>query len=272
ATDTGYQGRVHFTSSDPQAVLPADYTFGLVDGGTHSFSVTLKTAGAWTLTAADVLTLIGGVGAVRLAPAAPSAITATTGAPRLAGSGPAFATPLSVVVRDAFGNTEPGVIVTFTAPATGPTGTFLSAIPNVAVALTGSDGVAQAPPLIAGAIGSFVVTASAPGVTRRATFAITHLPPFAALPSAVLNDRAAQRSMVTSIAVTFNQVVTVAGAFILTPDAGGPAIPLNQSVNLVNGRTVVTLTFAGSGIIGGSLPDGRYTLTVLSANVHDSFG
>src|SRR5262245_41304368 len=27
ATDTGYRGTVHFASSDPGAVLPADYTF-----------------------------------------------------------------------------------------------------------------------------------------------------------------------------------------------------------------------------------------------------
>jgi ELWxxDGT repeat protein len=278
-TNTGYLGTVHFTSSDPQADLPADYTFGLVDGGTHSFSVRLKTAGAWTVTAAHFVSpsifvgpSIAGIAAVRVAPAAPSTITATAGATQQARPGTAFATPLSVGVRDAFGNPVPGVLVTFTAPATGPTGTFLSAIPNVAFALTGDNGVAQAPAIIAGAIGSFFVTASAPGVTTPATFAMTNLPPFATVQSAVLNDGAAQRSMVTSIAVTFNQVVTVAGAFFLTPDAGGPAIPLNQSVNFVSGRTVVTLTFAGAEIVGGSLPDGRYTLTVLCANVHDSFG
>jgi hypothetical protein len=42
--NTNYRGTVHFTSSDPQAVLPADYTFTAADGGIHNFSVTLKTA------------------------------------------------------------------------------------------------------------------------------------------------------------------------------------------------------------------------------------
>jgi probable HAF family extracellular repeat protein len=42
--DTGYTGTVHFASSDPQAVLPADYTFTPADAGVHTFSVTLKTA------------------------------------------------------------------------------------------------------------------------------------------------------------------------------------------------------------------------------------
>ena len=42
---TGYTGTVHFTSSDGQAVLPADYTFTAGDAGVHTFAVTLKTAG-----------------------------------------------------------------------------------------------------------------------------------------------------------------------------------------------------------------------------------
>jgi hypothetical protein len=37
-TDGGYRGTVHFTSTDPAAVLPADYTFTQTDGGTHTFS------------------------------------------------------------------------------------------------------------------------------------------------------------------------------------------------------------------------------------------
>jgi uncharacterized repeat protein (TIGR01451 family) len=52
-TLTGYTGTVHFTSSDPQAVLPADYTFLGSDAGTHTFSFTLKTLGDQTITATD---------------------------------------------------------------------------------------------------------------------------------------------------------------------------------------------------------------------------
>src|SRR5207237_5231817 len=52
-TATGYTGTVHFSSSDPHAVLPADYTFVSSDQGSHAFSVTLKTAGTQSLTATD---------------------------------------------------------------------------------------------------------------------------------------------------------------------------------------------------------------------------
>ena len=57
---TNYLGAVHFTSSDPLAVLPFDYTFTLGQGGdngVHLFTgVLLRTPGVPTLTATDVFT------------------------------------------------------------------------------------------------------------------------------------------------------------------------------------------------------------------------
>src|SRR5215471_18198864 len=51
ATDTTYSGTVHFTSSDPQATLPANST--LSSGTGTFFNVFLKTAGSQTITARD---------------------------------------------------------------------------------------------------------------------------------------------------------------------------------------------------------------------------
>jgi hypothetical protein len=51
-----YQATVHFTSTDSAAVLPADYTFTGGDNGIYTFSATLKTAGTWTIKAADTST------------------------------------------------------------------------------------------------------------------------------------------------------------------------------------------------------------------------
>jgi hypothetical protein len=48
-----YPGTVHFTSSDAQAVLPANST---LTSGTGTFSVTLKTAGGQTIAATDTVT------------------------------------------------------------------------------------------------------------------------------------------------------------------------------------------------------------------------
>jgi len=52
-TATGYTGTVHFTATDPAAVLPPDYTFVSADAGSHTFPVTLKTAGSVVVTATD---------------------------------------------------------------------------------------------------------------------------------------------------------------------------------------------------------------------------
>src|SRR5205814_499655 len=52
-TNTGYRGTVRFTSSDAKAVLPGNYTFTAANAGLHTFSATLKTAGARSLTATD---------------------------------------------------------------------------------------------------------------------------------------------------------------------------------------------------------------------------
>jgi Ca2+-binding RTX toxin-like protein len=67
----GYTGTVHFTSSDPQAALPADYTFIAADNGTHTFTATLKTAGTQSITVTDTgpTAFIGTQGGIAVSPA-----------------------------------------------------------------------------------------------------------------------------------------------------------------------------------------------------------
>ncbi len=69
---TGYQGTVHFTSSDAQAVLPANTT--LANGWWGAFSVTLKTAGSQTITASDTMSYDDGITGT----SAPIAVAAST--------------------------------------------------------------------------------------------------------------------------------------------------------------------------------------------------
>jgi hypothetical protein len=53
AKRTGFTDTVHLRSSDPAATLPPDYTFRSSDGGTHTFTVTLRTEGAQSITVSD---------------------------------------------------------------------------------------------------------------------------------------------------------------------------------------------------------------------------
>src|SRR5205823_14222049 len=58
-TAPDYTGTVHFTGSDTQAALPANYAFTTgagADNGVHTFSATLKTAGTQSITATDPVT------------------------------------------------------------------------------------------------------------------------------------------------------------------------------------------------------------------------
>ena len=57
-TDAEYRGTVTFESTDPLAILPADYTFTPADAGVHIFSIELDTAGTQTIT---VVELSGGL-------------------------------------------------------------------------------------------------------------------------------------------------------------------------------------------------------------------
>ena len=89
-----------------------------------------------------------------------------------------------------------------------------------------------------------------------------------------------QRSMVRSLTVTFDTEVEIAaGAFSLTQTLNGNSnnftiADADVSTSLVNGKTVAVLTFANrtTGIFGGSLADGNYTLTVDSTKIQTVVG
>ena len=90
--------------------------------------------------------------------------------------------------------------------------------------------------------------------------------------SVVVNDGSPQRSMVNSLTVTFSTVVHLDPGAIELVRQGGGVIQLNISESVVDGHSVDTLTFGGAEIIGGSLADGHYTLTIHGDLVHDDFG
>ena len=101
-TATNYTGTVHFTSSDGQAVLPANYTFTAADAGIHTFSVTLKTAGTDTITATDTSTSsIVGSASVTVNPATASSYS-LSGFPSSTTAGTALTFTLKVL--DVYGN------------------------------------------------------------------------------------------------------------------------------------------------------------------------
>jgi hypothetical protein len=120
-TAANYTGTVHFTSSDAQAALPADYTFAAADAGVHAFSATLetagtqgvhtfsamlKTAGTQSITAKDTVTgtITGTDAGITVNPGAASRFLIR--APSSVSAGVPFS--LTITVQDAYGNVVTG--------------------------------------------------------------------------------------------------------------------------------------------------------------------
>jgi hypothetical protein len=96
---------VHFTSSDGQAVLPADYTFTAADTGVHTFSETLKTSGSQTVTATDTMSsAITGTSTEVVGPTAVTHLAVSIPATDMAGT----AESVTVTALDTFGNVATG--------------------------------------------------------------------------------------------------------------------------------------------------------------------
>lgn len=102
-------------------------------------------------------------------------------------------------------------------------------------------------------------------VSEVRAFTITVTPDPPRVLGVRINDGGAQRSMVTSITVTFDKAVTFkAGAFeLVTAEGAVVPVTIHRSASLdASGRTVAVLTFSGAGVIGGSLADGRHRLRI----------
>ena len=154
---TNYTGTVHFTSTDSQASLPANYTFTSGDNGVRTFTngVTFKTAPSQTFTATDTVnsgvTVTSSSVTVNPAGAASLSLSAASTTPT-AGAGD----NLTITALDPYGNTATGysgsktlsftgasTIGSFNPTVTNSTGTAtaFNASPNTAIAFT--NGVAS---------------------------------------------------------------------------------------------------------------------------------
>ncbi len=220
-TDTSYSGTVQITSSDAAAALPANAT--LVNGS-HTFSITLKTAGNQTITATDTVnsSLTGVSGAVTVAPASARTFSLSTPANTVTGASFTF----TVTAKDLYNNTatlysgtvrfstsDPSGSVPSSTSLNNGTGTFSATLRSLgSQTLTATDTVSGS---LSGTSNGVNVTASAPVV-----------------PGASL---AASPAFVAS-----------AAAFA-SPASGGPA----PSVTLQTPGSVVS----GNGLLNYSLAD-----------------
>jgi uncharacterized repeat protein (TIGR03803 family) len=240
--NTGYTGTVTFSSSDPQAVLPANYTFTTADQGVHTSSATLKTAGSQSITATDTTTgsVTGSDTGITVNPAATASLVFSS-VPSGTTAGSAF--NLTLTAKDAYGNI-----------ATGYTGT---------VHFTSSDAKAVLP-------ANYTFTSSDAG---QHSFSITFKK--AGTQSVTATDTAT-----SSLTATANGIVVNAAAasqFILSAPSSvtsGSKFSVTLTVedaygNVVTGYTG-TVHFSSSDSTA-TLPK-NYTFTASDAGVHTFTG
>jgi hypothetical protein len=190
-----------------------------------SYAVTATTAGVGT-PATFALTNVPG----------PGTIAVLSGGSQSAAVGATFAGPLVVKVTDSFGNPVPGVTVTFAGPTTGAGVTF----PSGTTATTTSGGQAGVTVSANATSGSYLVTASAVGVTGQASFNLVNA---AGAPAAVTAESGAGQTTPVTTGFVSLLVARVTDA-------------------LGNGVPGVTVTFAGPATGAGvSFPVGSTAVT-----------
>jgi len=147
-TTPGYTGTVSFTTSATSATLPGNSP---LSSGVGTFSVTLNSAGAQTITAADTVTssIKGTSNSITVSPAAGAAYRITGGATLTAGG----TETITVTLVDQYQNVYTGIgfaaaSLTFSGLATAPDGTHVPTVNGTAlgtaVLLTFTSGVATA--------------------------------------------------------------------------------------------------------------------------------
>ena len=180
--------------------------------------------------------------------ASASSITTTSGTPQTATVGTAFANPLVVTVENSSGAGVGGLTVTFTAPASGASGTFAG---GVNTATTNSSGVATSAVFTANStVGSYTVSASVSGVSSSASFALTNQASTG--PASVAATSGTPQSTTINTAFANLLVITV----------------LNSSGTGVSG-VAVTFTAPSSGA-SGTFAGGVNTATTNSSGVATS--
>ena len=148
-------------------------TTGSNGNATASAFTANHTAGQFTVTASTPAASDVGFDLTNT-PGLPALSTITGGNNQAAIMGTSFGSPLQEKVTDSYGNPVSGVQVTFTAPASGASGTFTTCdhgnpAPNECVVTTGSDGLATSSTFVANDTnGSYQVQATSPGVTTQA--------------------------------------------------------------------------------------------------------
>jgi hypothetical protein len=245
-------------ATTPPSITDTEVTGSNGQATSHIFGAN-STAGSYNVVASS-----SGLTSVNFAETnnagAAATLTATSGGGQSAAISTAFALPLVATVTDAHSNPVSGVSVTFTAPASGASGTFGTTPPAITdTEVTGSNGQATSKTFTANAtLGGYTVVASS-GSLAHANFAETN----------TVVGASSTYVFYASGEDTFQSVVNyyaIAGA--VTIDSNGNVTAGEQDYNDAFGASSPGLT--ADTITGGTLTvnptTGQGTLTLTTTN------
>lgn len=238
-----YTGTVHFTSSDPKAILPADTK---LQNGTGSFPVTLKTAGGQTISATDTANAsLGATGGITVNPgnlsqivvSAPSAVTTN------------LAFMVTVNAADTYGNPVPSYAgtVKFTSSDTQATLPANSTLTNgtmtfsVTLVTLGSESVTATDTVTASLKGTS-------GAINVVTNAATHFSVTGPNRPSVLT-RATINVIVAALDAANNTSTGYAGTVHFTSSDAQAKLPADSTLTMGTGSFPVTFETAGTDTI-----------------------
>ena len=272
ATGVGFTLPLTATVTDAQGlpVAGASVTFSVTPGSTgasasfvgsgSSVSETTNSYGVATtpvLTAGSAAGSFSVIGSVRglnstvtfslaVTAGTPYTLTLGAGASQSAAVGTSFAVPLAVTVTDSHGNPVPGVGVTFTAPASGASGTFGPGDGRSVQVSTDSKGIAVAPTFVAnGVAGGYIVTAFVAGISPAGAFTLVNDPPSSSTPPSSPPASPAVVAVATQPGGGGYWVVNTAGT--VTSFGSAPSYGSLQGINLSAPVVGMSVTPDGGG-------------------------
>jgi hypothetical protein len=254
---------VAFSSSALEAAVPAIVT---VPAGSTTATFAVPTLYVAAELPVSITASYGGGSAwalLRLEPVALSRIDIVQGDGQVVANAATLTLPFSVRVLDAANNPASNVAVLFSAPTSGPSGTFGGGATSFLV-LTDASGIATAPAFTANSVqGQYAVVASAPGVSLPAVFTekIAGMGFYTLTPCRLLDTRSAPGSLggpalvpggtrqfavagscgvpVSAVALSVNVTIvqpTNAGDLRVFP--AGTVAPYTSTINFAPGQVV----------------------------------
>jgi hypothetical protein len=192
-----------------------------------------------------------------ITPGPANAIAAFGGTPQHTPPSFVFEMPLQALVLDSVGTPVNNVTVTFSAPASGASGTFADSGTFTTTAVTNESGIATASSFTANALrGNYTIMATVSGVVTPTYFSLGNLAWYVSTDGDDVRDCQTPATACASINGVLGKMDFLAGDTVLVASGmytgtGNEVVLLNKSIRLLGGWDAAFTTQSGTSTIDG---------------------